>query len=185
MNSSCSPDREARFSTTPRTRVRLATAESELRRRRGTQGALRPASTRLCRDDETHDEGALERVAEDKRRTGREIEVGHIFYFGDNIRCDGPQISGPTAHGDADDGSYGVGVSRLVGAVIEASHDDAGSSGPMPFAPWSVGLVTMRADDAPTTAAADGFYAQLKAAGHRDALRRPHERGGSSWVRWT
>ena len=62
-------------------------------------------------------------------------------------------------------GSYGVGVSRLVGAVIEASHDDAGIIWPEAVAPWQVGLVTMRADDEPTVAAAERIYDQLKAAG--------------------
>ena len=51
-------------------------------------------------------------------------------------------------------GSYGVGVSRLVAAIIEASHDDAGIIWPEAVTPWRVGLVTMRADDQPPWPAA-------------------------------
>jgi prolyl-tRNA synthetase len=75
-------------------------------------------------------------------------------------------------------GSYGVGVSRLVGAIIEASHDEAGIVWPEPVAPWRVGLVTMRQDDAPSVAAADSLYAQLQAAGVETLYDDRDERGG-------
>jgi prolyl-tRNA synthetase len=75
-------------------------------------------------------------------------------------------------------GSYGVGVSRLVGAIIEASHDDAGIIWPDAVAPWSVGLVTMRQDDEPTVAAADDLYAKLNAAGIETLYDDRDERGG-------
>ena len=67
-------------------------------------------------------------IAEDRRRTGRGIEVGHIFYFGDKYSdAMGLKVSGPDGKPVTPMmGSYGVGVSRLVGAIIEASHDDAG-----------------------------------------------------------
>jgi prolyl-tRNA synthetase len=69
-------------------------------------------------------------------------------------------------------------VSRLVGAIIEASHDDAGIVWPDAVAPWHVGLVTMRADDEATTAAADDIYAKLKAAGVETLYDDRDERGG-------
>jgi prolyl-tRNA synthetase len=75
-------------------------------------------------------------------------------------------------------GSYGVGVSRLVGAIIEASHDDAGIIWPEAVAPWRVGLVTMRADDEATVSAADGLYAKLKGAGIETLYDDRDERGG-------
>src|SRR5881398_1876414 len=75
-------------------------------------------------------------------------------------------------------GSFGVGVSRLVGAIIEASHDDAGIIWPEPVAPWRVGLVTMRADDQPTVDAADRSYDQLTAAGVEVLYDDRDERGG-------
>ena len=75
-------------------------------------------------------------------------------------------------------GSYGVGVSRLVGAIIEASHDEAGIVWPEAIAPWRVGVVTMRADDEPSVAAADSLYAQLREAGVETLYDDRDERGG-------
>ena len=75
-------------------------------------------------------------------------------------------------------GSYGVGVSRLVGAIIEASNDEAGIVWPDSVAPWKVGLVTMRADDAPTAQAADDLYAKLTGAGVEVLYDDRDERGG-------
>ena len=78
--------------------------------------------------DEKHDVAKWENVDAARRREGRGIEVGHIFYFGTKYTksmnttvtaADGSKVF-------PEMGSYGVGVSRLVGAVIEASHDDAG-----------------------------------------------------------
>jgi prolyl-tRNA synthetase len=76
-------------------------------------------------------------------------------------------------------GSYGVGVSRLVGAVIEASHDDAGIIWPEALAPWRVGLVTMRADDQASCAAAETLYRQLVGAGVETLYDDRDERGGA------
>jgi prolyl-tRNA synthetase len=75
-------------------------------------------------------------------------------------------------------GSYGVGVSRLVGAIIEASHDEAGIVWPDAVAPWRVGIVTMRADDEATVAGADSLYAQLTGAGVEVLYDDRDERGG-------
>jgi prolyl-tRNA synthetase len=75
-------------------------------------------------------------------------------------------------------GSYGVGVSRLVGAIIEASHDDAGIVWPDAVAPWRVGIVTMRADDEPSGSAADALYTQLIGAGVETLYDDRDERGG-------
>ncbi|HUE78589.1 MAG TPA: proline--tRNA ligase [Sphingomicrobium sp.] len=130
--------------------------------------------------DETHDEARWAELPEDRRRTGRGIEVGHIFYFGDKysaamgLKVSGSDGSMVTPHM----GSYGIGVSRLVGAIIEASHDDAGIVWPEAVAPWRVGLVTMRADDAATLAAAEQLYADLTAAGVETLYDDRDERGG-------
>ncbi len=76
-------------------------------------------------------------------------------------------------------GSYGVGVSRLVGAIIEASHDDAGIVWPEAVAPWKVGIVTMRQDDEPSVAAAEELYGNLQLAGVETAYDDRDERGGA------
>ena len=70
-------------------------------------------------------------------------------------------------------GSYGIGVSRLVGALIEANHDDAGIIWPESVAPFRLGLINLRPADARCREAADDLYAKLRGAGRRGALRRP------------
>jgi prolyl-tRNA synthetase len=146
----------------------------------GLEALFDQVSSTYAATSETHDEAVWAKVPEDKRRTGRGIEVGHIFYFGDKYsKAMGLKVSG--ADGSMVTpmmGSYGVGVSRLVGAIIEASHDDAGIIWPEPVAPWRVGLVTMRADDAPPAAAADDLYAKLNAAGVETLFDDRDERGG-------
>jgi len=146
----------------------------------GLHGLFEQVSGTYAATDETHDEARWADVAEDRRRTGRGIEVGHIFYFGEKYSSSmGLKVSGPdggmiTPHM----GSYGIGVSRLVGAIIEASHDEAGIIWPEAVAPWTVGLVTMRGDDAASIAAADDIYARLTAAGIETLYDDRDERGG-------
>jgi prolyl-tRNA synthetase len=130
--------------------------------------------------DETHDEERWAQLPEERRRTGRGIEVGHIFYFGDlysrkmSLKVSGRDGNPVLPHM----GSYGVGVSRLVGAIIEASHDDNGIIWPEAVAPWKVALVTMRGDDAATVAAADELYRKLSSAGVETLYDDRDERGG-------
>src|SRR5207302_6757846 len=76
-------------------------------------------------------------------------------------------------------GSYGVGVSRLVAAIIEASHDEAGIVWPEAVAPWRVGLVTMRADDQASREAAEALYGHLVGAGVETLYDDRDERGGA------
>jgi prolyl-tRNA synthetase len=130
--------------------------------------------------DEKRDEGREAELGSDLR-TSRGIEVGHIFYFGDKytrplgFTVNGPEGEAVTPVG----GSYGIGVSRLVGAIIEASHDDAGIIWPEAVAPWSVGLVTMRSDDDASSAAAETLYTRLNAAGVETLYDDRDERGGA------
>ena len=130
--------------------------------------------------DETHDVAKWEIVPRDKQRTGRGIEVGHIFYFGDKYSSAmGLKVSGRDGSPVTPMmGSYGVGVSRLVGAVIEASHDDSGIVWPEAIAPWRVGVVTMRADDQASVAAADDLYEKLSGVGVETLYDDRDERGG-------
>ncbi len=130
--------------------------------------------------DETHEEDRWADISEDRRRTGRGIEVGHIFYFGDKYSAAmGLKVSGPDGQMVTPMmGSYGIGVSRLVGAIIEASHDEAGIIWPDSVAPWNVGIVTMRADDKPSADAAERAYSELNAAGIDALYDDRDERGG-------
>ncbi len=99
--------------------------------------------------------------------TARGIEVGHIFYFGSKYsKPMGAVVS--TAEGTevpVEMGSYGIGVSRLVGGIIEASHDDAGIIWPESVAPFRVGLINVKADDGASQAACLDIYGKLRASG--------------------
>jgi len=134
--------------------------------------------------DETHDLVRWANVPSERQRHGRGIEVGHIFYFGTKYsKAMGLKIQGPDgAEVIPQMGSYGIGVSRLVGAIIEASHDDAGIIWPEAVAPYKVGLINMRADDAACTAAADDLYAKLTAAGVETLYDDRDERGGAKFA---
>ena len=146
----------------------------------GLQGLFDRVNSTYAATDETHDEARWAELAEGKRRTGRGIEVGHIFYFGDKYSAAmGLKVSGRDGSPVTPMmGSYGVGVSRLVGAIIEASHDEAGIVWPEAVAPWRVGIVTMRADDEASVAAADDLYARLGEAAVETLYDDRDERGG-------
>ena len=124
-------------------------------------------TTPYAATDEKHDPDAFAELPEDKRITARGIEVGHIFYFGTKYsESMGAKVAGPDGNEHfMHMGSYGVGVSRLVGAVIEASHDEAGIIWPDAIAPFAVGLINLKPGDAATDAAADRLYDGLGKAG--------------------
>jgi prolyl-tRNA synthetase len=146
----------------------------------GLQGLFDRVNSTYAATDETHDLAKWEVLPEESRRTGRGIEVGHIFYFGDKYSAAmGLKVSGRDGTPVTPMmGSYGVGVSRLVGAIIEASHDEAGIVWPEAVSPWRVGIVTMRADDDSSVAAADSLCGRLTAAGVDVLYDDRDERGG-------
>ena len=114
--------------------------------------------------DEKHDEASCPGPA-DRLESARGIEVGHIFNFGTkyskpmNATVAGP--NGEQVHVEM--GSYGIGVSRLVAAIIEASHDDNGIIWPDAVAPFNVGLVNLKPGDAETDRVCEELYAKLRA----------------------
>jgi prolyl-tRNA synthetase len=116
--------------------------------------------------------------------SGRGVEVGHIFYFGSKytkaMNCLVQGADGQKVHPEM--GSYGIGVSRLVGAIIEASHDANGIIWPEAVAPFKVGLINLRVDDAKCAAAADDLYARLEAAGVEVLYDDRDERGGTKFA---
>jgi len=113
--------------------------------------------------DEKHDLARWDALAGDRKREGRGIEVGHIFYFGTkytkamNSTVTGPD--GKLVHPEM--GSYGIGVSRLVGAVIEASHDDNGIIWPDSIAPFKAAILNLKIGDAACDAICERLYAAL------------------------
>lgn len=117
--------------------------------------------------DEMHDAAAFDALPESERVSARGIEVGHIFYFGTKYSASmGAKVSGPDgSEVPVHMGSYGVGVSRLLGAIIEASHDENGIIWPDSVAPFDVGLINLKAGDAETDAACLALYDRLTGAG--------------------
>ncbi|MFN9336061.1 MAG: proline--tRNA ligase [Alphaproteobacteria bacterium] len=115
--------------------------------------------------EEMHDEAAWAALAEDKRVSARGIEVGHIFYFGTKYSAAmGMAVTGPDGQPVIPEmGSYGIGVSRLVGALIEANHDDAGIKWPDAVAPWAAAILNLRPGDGPTDTLCETLYARLGA----------------------
>jgi prolyl-tRNA synthetase len=133
--------------------------------------------------EEKHDQAEFEKaVSPENRIAARGIEVGHIFFF--STKYSAPMkamIAGPDQKERAVEmGSYGVGVSRLAGALIEAHHDEAGCKWPVPVAPFHVGLVNLKQGDGAVDAACEKAYAALAAAGvevfYDDSGARPGEK---------
>ncbi|MDR3461418.1 MAG: proline--tRNA ligase [Beijerinckiaceae bacterium] len=117
--------------------------------------------------EDVHDAARFEaETPEDKRVNTRGIEVGQVFYFGDKYSKPMKSlITGPDGvDRPFEGGSYGVGVSRLLGAIIEASHDDKGIIWPESVAPFHVGLANLKVGDAATDAACEKIYAALTKA---------------------
>jgi prolyl-tRNA synthetase len=114
----------------------------------------------------------------------RGIEVGHIFYFGDKYSkpMDAKVAKADGSEAFVEMGSYGIGVSRLVGGIIEASHDENGIVWPASVAPFHVGLVNLKAGDDACTTACDTYYEKLIAAGVETLYDDTDERAGAKFA---
>jgi prolyl-tRNA synthetase len=111
--------------------------------------------------EEMHEEARFEsEVPAARRLSARGIEVGHIFFFGDKYsKPMKAQVQGPDGSLIAlQGGSYGIGVSRLAGAIIEASHDEAGIIWPQSVAPFLIGLINLKPGDTTTDEACARLY---------------------------
>lgn len=125
-------------------------------------------TSKYAATSEKHDATRFTReVAEADRVTARGIEVGHIFFFGTKYSEPmGCKVQGPDGNWvTVQMGSYGIGVSRLVGAIIEASHDEQGIIWPHAVAPFDVGLINVKSGDSETDRVCEDLYAKLEAAG--------------------
>jgi prolyl-tRNA synthetase len=116
---------------------------------------------------EMHDAAAFDAVPADDRVSARGIEVGHIFYFGTKYSEPmGARVMGPDGQEhDVHMGSYGIGPSRLVAALIEANHDENGIVWPDAVAPFDVAILNLRVGTPATDQACEELYRQLEAAG--------------------
>jgi prolyl-tRNA synthetase len=146
---------------------------------------IRQWTTHYAATEDVHDAARFEREVQPERRVNtRGIEVGQIFYFGTKYSVPmGAVVSGPDGsekpiHG----GSYGVGVSRLVAAIIEASHDDAGIIWPEAVAPFRVIILNLKQGADETDAACDQLHRDLIAAGVDVLYHDLDERPGSKFA---
>ncbi|MEO9782611.1 MAG: proline--tRNA ligase [Sedimentitalea sp.] len=148
------------------------------------QAVLEEFTGRYARTDETHDEALFNEVPEARRRSARGIEVGQIFYFGTKYS----EALGATvqnAEGKSVPvhmGSHGIGVSRLLGAIIEASHDDNGIIWPEGVTPFHCGIVNLKQGDTEADAACEALYAALTAIGLEPLYDDRKERAGGKFA---
>ncbi len=148
------------------------------------QGIMDEFTSLYARTDETHDAAQFEQVPEERRRVARGIEVGQIFYFGTQyseslganvVTQDGERVP-------VHMGSHGIGVSRLLGAIIEASHDDKGIIWPEGVTPFHCGIVNLKQGDDEADAACDALYKSLTALGLEPLYDDRKERAGGKFA---
>ena len=141
-------------------------------------------TSRYAATDDKHEAEEFAQLPEDRRLTGRGIEVGHIFFFG--IKYSEPL--GCTVHGPdgkpvlIQSGSYGIGVSRLPAAIIEASHDEAGIVWPEPVAPFKVGVINLKSGDGETDAVCEKIYGAFLKQGVEVLYHDTDERPGAKFA---
>jgi prolyl-tRNA synthetase len=147
------------------------------------QSILEEFTSKYARTDETHDEEVFNAIPEERRRVARGIEVGQIFYFGTKYSdAMGATVQGPDGKSvPVHMGSHGIGVSRLVGAIIEASHDDKGIIWPEGVTPFHCGIVNLRQGDAEADAACEALYKALTAKGLEPLYDDRDERAGAKF----
>jgi prolyl-tRNA synthetase len=150
----------------------------------GVQGIVDRWTSLYAATSEKHEEAAYAGIPEASRVSARGIEVGHIFYFGTKYSAPmGATVAGPDGkETHVHMGSYGIGPSRLVPAIIEASHDDAGIIWPDAIAPFAVSLLNLKSGDAATDGACGELYAGLGNAGVEVLYDDRDERPGAKFV---
>jgi prolyl-tRNA synthetase len=143
------------------------------------QATVNQWTSHYAATSEMHDADKFAQIPEADRVSARGIEVGHIFYFGTKYSepmravVTGPDGTAKPIHG----GSYGIGPTRLIGALIEAFHDDAGIKWPEAVAPFRVALLNLKAGSSDTDAACESLYRELTNKGvdvlYDDTDQRP------------
>ncbi|HEY5818480.1 MAG TPA: proline--tRNA ligase [Mesorhizobium sp.] len=130
-------------------------------------GIVKQWTTPYAATDEMHDEAAWEKIPESDRLSARGIEVGHIFHFGEKYsRPMNAKVAGPDGKDHfVSGGSYGIGPTRLIAAIIEASHDEAGIIWPESVAPFDVVIINMKTGDADCDRISEQLYVAYQAAG--------------------
>jgi prolyl-tRNA synthetase len=166
------------------TDIRLGAREIDYDDHAQCHAVMEEFTSLYARTDETHDQAAFDAIPEERRRSARGIEVGQIFYFGTKYSEPmGAMVQGPDGQKvPVHMGSHGIGVSRLLGAIIEASHDDKGIIWPEGVTPFHVGIVNLRQGDEDTDAACGALYKALTAAGLEPLYDDRDERAGAKFA---
>ncbi len=150
----------------------------------GLQRIVDQWTSRYAATADMHDAAAFNEIPPDKRMSARGIEVGHIFYFGTKYSA---PMKATVATPDGREvpvhsGSYGIGPSRLVAAIIEASHDESGIIWPEPVAPFKVMILNLKRGDAATDGACERLYSDLRARGVETLYDDRDERPGAKFA---
>lgn len=148
------------------------------------QGVMEEFTTLYARTDETHDDAEFAKIDAANQRSARGIEVGQIFYFGTEYseKMGAIVVDDSGARVPVHMGSHGIGVSRLVGALIEAFHDDNGIIWPESVTPFHAGIVNLKQGDSATDAACAQIYQGLEAAGLEPLYDDREERAGAKFA---
>ena len=148
------------------------------------QSIMEEFTNLYARTDETHDEALFGQIPVERQRKARGIEVGQIFYFGTKYSdAMGATVQGPDGKPTpVHMGSHGIGVSRLVGAIIEACHDDKGIVWPEGVTPFHCGIVNLKQGDEEADAACEALYTSLRAAGLDPLYDDRNERAGGKFA---
>ncbi|MDG3041946.1 proline--tRNA ligase [Roseicyclus marinus] len=148
------------------------------------QSVLEEFTSRYARTDETHDPEVFAQIPQERQRVARGIEVGQIFYFGTKYSdAMGATVDdGQGGKVPVHMGSHGIGVSRLVGAIIEASHDDKGIIWPEGVTPFHVAIVNLKQGDAACDGACEDLYKALTAKGLEPLYDDRAERAGAKFA---
>lgn len=141
-------------------------------------------TTPYAATDEMHDEAVWSKTPEDARLSARGIEVGHIFHFGTKYSEPmGATVMGPDGkEHPVSMGSYGIGPTRLIAAIIEASHDDNGIIWPESVAPFGAGIINMKPGNADCDSWSEDLYTRLVNAGVDPLLDDTDERAGAKFA---
>ncbi len=150
----------------------------------GLQAIVDKWTSQYAATSDMHDATAYAKVPADKQVSARGIEVGHIFYFGTKYSLPMKAVvaTGEGAEVPVHMGSYGIGPSRLVAAIIEASHDDAGIIWPEPVAPFKVAILNLKQGAADTDTACEQLYRDLAAKGVEVLYDDRDERAGGKFA---
>ncbi|WP_170357248.1 proline--tRNA ligase [Ruegeria arenilitoris] len=166
------------------TDIRLGERDIDYDDKAQCQAIMEEFTSLYARTDETHDEALFQQVPEERRRSARGIEVGQIFYFGTKYSEPmGATVQGPDGKQvPVHMGSHGIGVSRLIGAIIEASHDDKGIIWPEGVTPFHCGIINLKQGDDEADAACDKIYKALTALGLEPLYDDRNERAGGKFA---